>query len=211
MGATKRIAELVIQIAAQNSETKFSIVRFGNVLGSRGSLIPIFKQQIEQGGPLTVTHPEITRYFMTIPEAVHLILQASKLGQKGETFILDMGKPVRIIDVAIAMIRMHGLIPYEDIDIQITGLRPGEKLFEELAYPHEVLEGTTHPQIRVAKTEVSATHAEWLQSQIDNFQATVFDSKTEDVRNRIFELIKFDREPQNNGEPHLPSCQLKTL
>jgi FlaA1/EpsC-like NDP-sugar epimerase len=204
MGATKRVAELVTQIVAQNSDTKFSIVRFGNVLGSRGSLVPTFKQQIERGGPLTVTHQDMTRYFMTIPEAVHLILQASKLGQKGETFILDMGEPVRIIDVAIDMIRMQGLIPYEDIDIKITGLRPGEKLYEELAYSHEVLEPTSHPQIQVAQTQVSPAHAEWLQSQIDALQAIAADSKPDEVRDRIFEFTKFNNESQTNGEHKAP-------
>lgn len=138
MGATKRFAELVIQ-DQQNGQTKtkFSAVRFGNVLGSNGSVIPLFKKQIEDGGPVTVTHPDITRYFMTIPEAVGLILQCGVFAQGGEVFILDMGEPTKIIHLAEKMISLNGLKPYEDIQIEFTGLRPGEKLFEELLVDHE--------------------------------------------------------------------------
>ncbi len=138
MGATKRYAELIIQ-EQQNgkSETKFSAVRFGNVLGSNGSVIPLFKKQIEDGGPITVTHEDITRYFMTIPEAVGLILQCGVYAKGGEVFILDMGEPVRIYELAEKMISLTGLRPHEDIKIEITGLRPGEKLFEELLVDHE--------------------------------------------------------------------------
>jgi FlaA1/EpsC-like NDP-sugar epimerase len=138
MGATKRFAELIIQ-DQQNGQkkTKFSAVRFGNVLGSNGSVIPLFKKQIEDGGPVTVTHPEITRYFMTIPEAVGLILQCGVFAQGGEVFILDMGEPTKIVNLAEKMISLNGLKPYEDIEIEFTGLRPGEKLFEELLVDHE--------------------------------------------------------------------------
>ena len=132
MGATKRYAELIIQHYAAISKTKYSAVRFGNVLGSNGSVIPLFKKQIEEGGPITVTHPEITRYFMTIPEAVGLILQSAVYSKGGEIFVLDMGEPVRIKTLAEKMIRLAGYKPYIDIDIEYTGLRPGEKLFEEL-------------------------------------------------------------------------------
>jgi len=132
MGATKRFAEMIIQYFDQISETNYSAVRFGNVLGSNGSVVPLFKKQIEQGGPLTVTDRNIIRYFMTIPEAVSLILQSGTFAKGGEIFILDMGQPVKIIDLAEKMIMLAGLRPYIDIDIKITGLRPGEKLFEEL-------------------------------------------------------------------------------
>ena len=136
MGATKRFAELIIQNQQRENKTKFSAVRFGNVLGSNGSVIPLFKKQIEDGGPVTVTHPEINRFFMTIPEAVSLILQSAVYAEGGEVFILDMGQPVKIKDLAEKMISLAGYEPYKDIQIEFTGLRPGEKLFEELLVDH---------------------------------------------------------------------------
>ncbi|MBP7676266.1 MAG: polysaccharide biosynthesis protein, partial [Thermoanaerobaculia bacterium] len=151
MGASKRMAELVVQCIDARHETKFVAVRFGNVLGSTGSVIPIFKEQIRRGGPVTVTHAKMTRYFMTIPEAAQLVLQAGALGEGGEIFILDMGKPVKILDVARDMIRLSGLRPEEDIQIHITGLRPGEKLFEELGTTEDQVEKTRHPKIFVGK------------------------------------------------------------
>lgn len=151
MGATKRIAEMFIQGLARVSQTKFVAVRFGNVLGSRGSVIPLFKQQIQQGGPVTVTHPDMVRYFMTIPEAVQLVIQAGALANGGEVFILDMGKPVKIADLARDLICLSGLEPDTDIKIIYTGIRPGEKLFEEILTSEEGISATKHNRIFVGK------------------------------------------------------------
>jgi FlaA1/EpsC-like NDP-sugar epimerase len=151
MGATKRLTEKLGQ--AMNKKyphTKYMAVRFGNVLGSRGSVVPLFKRQIEAGGPITVTHPDITRYFMTIPEASQLVIEAGSLGEGGEVFVLEMGKPVKITDLAKNMIKLSGHVPGKDIKIEFTGLRPGEKLFEELMTAEEGTEVTTHAKIRKA-------------------------------------------------------------
>ncbi|HHT43160.1 MAG TPA: polysaccharide biosynthesis protein [Firmicutes bacterium] len=151
MGASKRIAEMIIQYLDSLSETSFVAVRFGNVLGSRGSVIPLFRKQIMAGGPVTVTHEKMIRYFMTIPEAVQLVLQAGALASKGEIFVLDMGEPVRIMDLAETLIRLSGFKPYTDIDIKVIGMRPGEKLFEELLTDEEGINATNHERIFVAK------------------------------------------------------------
>ena len=151
MGASKRIAEIYCQNLNDRSATSFITVRFGNVLGSTGSVIPLFKQQIKRGGPLTVTHPDIERYFMTTREACQLIMQASVLGQGGEIFVLDMGEPVKIVFLAEQLIRLSGKIPGEDVEIEYTGLRPGEKLYEELFHESEALVATGHEKIRLAQ------------------------------------------------------------
>jgi FlaA1/EpsC-like NDP-sugar epimerase len=148
MGATKRMAELLIRALQMEGGTKFVAVRFGNVLGSNGSVIPIFKEQIAAGGPVTVTHPEMTRYFMTIPEAAQLVLQAFSIGRGGEVFVLEMGEPVKIVDLAKNLILLSGLQPERDIEIQFTGLRPGEKMYEELNLQDEHLVPTSHAKIR---------------------------------------------------------------
>ncbi|MGH9364782.1 MAG: polysaccharide biosynthesis protein, partial [Thermoanaerobaculia bacterium] len=151
MGASKRVAELVVQDLQRRFTTRYVAVRFGNVIGSAGSVVPTFREQIQRGGPVTVTHPDMRRYFMTIPESAQLVLQAGAMGEGGEIFILDMGEPVRILDLALAMITLTGLKPFEDMDIVFTGLRPGEKLYEELELLGEEIAKTRHPKIFVGK------------------------------------------------------------
>jgi FlaA1/EpsC-like NDP-sugar epimerase len=153
MGASKRVAEIYVQSLSEKGNTKFITTRFGNVLGSSGSVIPRFRKQIEAGGPITVTHPEVTRYFMTIPEACQLVLEAGNMGKNNEIFIFDMGEPVKIIHLAQRMILLSGLKPEKDIQIKITGLRPGEKLYEELLANKENTLPTYNPQIMIAKVE----------------------------------------------------------
>src|SRR5687767_6896970 len=180
MGASKRIAEIVVQGLNQRYSTNYVAVRFGNVLGSAGSVVPIFREQIQKGEPITVTDREMTRYFMTIPEASQLVLQAGALGKGGEIFILDMGEPVRILDLAEDMIRLSGLTPYEDIDIVFTGVRKGEKLFEELEITGENLDKTNHPKIFIGK--IAAYSDEEVERIVSSFRAAVVDSDEGRVR-----------------------------
>ena len=180
MGATKRVAEMLVQAMNKRSQTRYMAVRFGNVLGSNGSVIPLFKKQIATGGPVTVTHEEVTRYFMTIPEAVQLVIQAAALGKGGEVFVLDMGEPVKIIDLAKDLIKLSGLKLGEDIDIEITGLRPGEKLYEELLHDTENSIRTEHERIYITRLEeidpaalAAALEDLWEESCQDNAIAII--------------------------------------
>ncbi|MDE5413780.1 polysaccharide biosynthesis protein [Alkalihalobacterium chitinilyticum] len=166
MGATKRLAEMIIQDMDKRSKTKFVAVRFGNVLGSRGSVIPLFKKQIEKGGPVTVTHPEMVRYFMTIPEASRLVIQAGALAKGGEIFVLDMGEPVKIVDLAKNLIKLSGY-SLDEIDIEFKGMRPGEKLFEELLKEEEIEERQVYPKIYIGKT--AALYIKEIEEIINNY------------------------------------------
>lgn len=173
MGASKRIAELYVQSLfmitqdEQLTSTKFITTRFGNVLGSNGSVVPLFAKQIQEGGPITITHPDIIRYFMTIPEACQLVLEAGAMGNGGEIYIFDMGEPVRIIDLAYKMIRLAGFTPEEDIKIEVVGLRPGEKLYEELLNDAARTLPTHHDKIMIAQ-EVGVANFEWFIAQMED-------------------------------------------
>lgn len=166
MGATKRIAEMIVLDAAERYGVSYSVVRFGNVLGSRGSVVPLFKRQIQKGGPITITHPDMKRYFMTIPEAVYLVLQAAGIGQGGETFVLNMGQPVRILDLAEDLIRLSGLEPNRDIEIVFTGIRPGEKLSEDLWDEGYSYKQTSHPDVYQLECQENI-HGENLKSAVE--------------------------------------------
>ena len=190
MGASKRICEIIIQVYSQISETSYAAVRFGNVLGSNGSVIPIFRQQIKNGGPVTVTHPDIIRYFMTIPEAVNLVLQCGAHAN-GQIFILDMGEPVRIVDLAKKMIRLSGHVPDKDIKIEFTGLRPGEKLYEELLIDEKNLEETENDRIFVVR--LGAIDVEETQRKIRRLVEMAFEESRE-IRGAIREIVPEYRE-----------------
>ena len=197
MGATKRIAEMYISTLNNNNEkTKFITTRFGNVLGSNGSVIPLFQSQITNGGPLTLTHPEITRYFMTIPEACELVLEAGAMGNGGELYVFDMGESVKIVDLAKNMIRLSGLRYPEDIDIKITGLRPGEKIYEELLGDGENTIPTYHEKIMIAKTK--PIDFELVQQQINDLCKANLELNCEDTVIRMKEIVREYK--SNNSE-----------
>lgn len=181
MGATKRLAEMIIQGMDAHSATKFVAVRFGNVLGSRGSVIPLFKKQIEKGGPVTVTHPDMVRYFMTIPEASRLVIQAGALAGGGEIFVLDMGEPVKIVDLAKNLIKLSGN-SIDEIGLEFTGMRPGEKLFEELLKEDEIHEQQVYPKIYVGKT------AELYLEEINEIISTYENLDQETLRRALLNL-----------------------
>jgi FlaA1/EpsC-like NDP-sugar epimerase len=187
MGASKRVAELVAQNLGQRFETRFVTVRFGNVIGSAGSVIPIFQEQIRKGGPVTVTHPDMVRYFLTIPEAVQLVLQASAMAHGGEIYILDMGEPVRILDLAKDTITLSGFKPFEDIDIVFTGIRPGEKLFEELEMTEEHLAKTRHPKIFIGK--IGTYPDETVRDALQQLAILSQDGQEQDLRRFFNELL----------------------
>jgi FlaA1/EpsC-like NDP-sugar epimerase len=200
MGATKRLSEAICQALQSSGATSFVVVRFGNVLGSTGSVIPKFREQIARGGPLTVTHPEVTRYFMSIPEAAQLVLQAGWMGKGGEIFVMEMGEPVKIADLARDMIRLSGLSD-EDIRIEFTGLRPGEKLFEELLSDHERTLPTPHPKLRIARAGAAPGGESWLaelESWISREQTQPDDEVRRELAKRVPEYRPAANGPQGN-------------
>jgi len=204
MGTTKRVAELVLQaLAHENSgHTRFVMVRFGNVLGSSGSVVPVFRQQIKNGGPITVTDPRITRYFMTIPEAAQLVIQAGAMGNGGDVFVLDMGKPVKILDMAQRMVHLSGLTvrdennPVGDIDIVFSGLRPGEKLYEELLIGDNVTP-TEHPRIQRANEHMLAIDV--VGSLVDNIDIACQANDSEGLRFLLLNAVS-EFQPQCGNE-----------
>jgi FlaA1/EpsC-like NDP-sugar epimerase len=203
MGASKRVAEIAVQDAGRRfPDSRFLAVRFGNVLGSTGSVIPLFREQIERGGPVEVTHPGMTRYFMMASEAAQLVLQAAALGAGGEILVLDMGEPVPIADLARDMIRLSGLRPYEDIDIVYTGARPGEKLFEELGLDGEQTETTRHPKIFVGRLE--SYPGDRVDFALRRLAELIGDDRPDALRAFLSELL-----PESRLAPRTPDPELE--
>jgi FlaA1/EpsC-like NDP-sugar epimerase len=197
------MAELVIQHLNRRYGTKYLAVRFGNVIGSNGSVIPIFREQIKKGGPVTVTHPDMVRYFMTIPEAARLVLEAGAMGEGGEIFILDMGEPVRILDLAKETITLSGLRPYIDIDIVFTGMRAGEKLFEELETKEEYISKTRHPKIYIGK--IARMSDEQVLQALEVLQRLARSGREAEIKSAFNQLLpEADLEvvPNGNGQPN---------
>ena len=198
MGASKRVAELIIQDLDRRFDTCYVAVRFGNVIGSTGSVVPIFSEQILKGGPVTVTHPEMMRYFMTIPEAAQLVLQAGALGKGGEIFVLDMGEPVRILDLAKAAITLSGLRPFVDIDIVFTGVRPGEKLHEELELSEENMSRTRHPKIFIGRiAAIPSEEVSWALARLDALSDHEHEAE---LRQLLSELVDAQLDEGSNGD-----------
>ncbi|MDU1978905.1 MAG: nucleoside-diphosphate sugar epimerase/dehydratase [Clostridium sp.] len=198
MGATKRMCEMVIQSIDKESDTEFVAVRFGNVLGSNGSVVPLFKKQIAEGGPVTLTHKDITRYFMTIPEASQLVLQAGAYAKGGEIFVLDMGQPVKIYDLAENLIRLSGYIPNEEIEIKVTGLRPGEKLYEELLMDEEGLSETPHKKIFIGRP--GEFKLEKVKNNINELLDVVKLGNNEKLREKLQEVVPTYKNPKQDNE-----------
>jgi FlaA1/EpsC-like NDP-sugar epimerase len=188
MGASKRVSELLAQCFAAENEVKYMAVRFGNVVGSAGSVVPLFRRQIERGGPVTVTHPEATRYFMTIPEAVSLILQAGAIGEGGELFVLKMGTPVKIADMARDLISLSGFQPDVDIEIKYVGLRPGEKLYEELITEGEGIQPTRHRDIMVLRAD-QCVSLQRLEAQIDGLVQLAQNQDETGIKLKLAEIV----------------------
>ncbi|MEP6474450.1 MAG: polysaccharide biosynthesis protein, partial [Gemmatimonadota bacterium] len=195
---TKRVAEQVVQSVAEAGRKNFVAVRFGNVLGSRGSVVPTFLRQIAAGGPVTVTHPEMRRYFMTIPESVQLVLQAGALGQGGEVFVLDMGEPIKVADLAADLIRLSGHEVGRDIEIRFTGSRPGEKLYEEMFFSAENAAATEHPKVLKAR---NALLAEGVTERVDQLIAAAEEGWPDDELKKLLRELVPDFDPSLAGMP----------
>jgi FlaA1/EpsC-like NDP-sugar epimerase len=200
MGRTKNIAEKYIQSLSKEIKTKFITVRFGNVLGSNGSVVPLFQKQIQQGGPVTITHPEMTRFFMLIPEAVQLILQAITIGAKREVFLLDMGKPVRIVDLADNMIKLAGYIPGKEIKKEFSGIRPGEKLHEELTHDQEELVETDYKKIRLVKSQILLQNDFLL--KLDELISSIKSADPEKMKLLLRQLASGPHYPKKTTSPN---------
>ena len=211
MGATKRMCELVIQNMTGSGETVFSAVRFGNVLGSNGSVIPIFQKQLEDGGPLTITHPDMTRYFMMIPEAVSLVLQCGTMARAGDVFVLDMGQPVKIIELARNMIRLAGLKEGVDVSIEVSGLRPGEKMNEELVAYGEELQSTHIPKVNVLKQNSSRLAGDVVSATILHLEQVAFQRRVEKTRELLWRLIDLDYQRAQVGVKGLEERSMGSL